>query len=275
MVDPVIKWAGGKRQLLPEIRKRTPEEFGTYHEPFLGGGAVLLDLLPRRAKANDVNAGIINLLEVIRDDIETLLDELRRHAEMNSSEYFYEVRAWDRDAESFAERGRAERAARMLYLNKTCFNGLHRVNSRGEFNVPYGRYKNPNIVNEAGLRAVHGYLAGNDVELTVGGFADACERAEKGDFVYLDPPYDVVSDTSNFTGYARGGFGRDEQTKLKEACDRLNERGVKFLLSNSATPFIRDLYGDYDVEIVHATRAINSRADKRGRVEEVLVRNYR
>lgn len=274
-MDPVIKWAGGKRQLLPEIRARVPREYGVYHEPFLGGGAVLLDLQPAVAKANDVNEGIINLLRVVRDDVDGLIAVLEGHAQRNSAEYFYEVRAWDRQRESFAGLSDVERAARMLYLNKTCFNGLHRVNSRGEFNVPFGRYKNPNIVNEKGLRAVHGYLAAHDVELTVGGFAEACGRADKGDFVYLDPPYDVVSQTSNFTGYAQGGFGRAEQEALHETCRALDARGVKFLLSNSATPFILGLYeGEFEVDIVHASRAINSRADKRGPVEEVLVRNY-
>lgn len=274
-MDPIIKWAGGKRQLLPEIRSRVPREYGVYHEPFLGGGAVLLDLRPAVAQANDVNEGIINLLRVVRDDVDGLIAALETHAERNSSEYFYEVRAWDRERESFDLLSDVERAARMLYLNKTCFNGLHRVNSRGEFNVPFGRYRNPNIVNEKGLRAVHGYLANNDVKLTVGGFAEACGRAEEGDFVYLDPPYDVISETSNFTGYARGGFGRAEQLALHEECRKLDENGVKFLLSNSATPFIRELYGDeFEVDIVHASRAINSRADKRGPVEEVLVRNY-
>ncbi|WP_448852790.1 DNA adenine methylase [Corynebacterium sp. 335C] len=278
MVAPVIKWAGGKRQLLPEIRARLPRDAAggdvTYHEPFLGGGAVLFDLQPARARVADVNVEIINLLTVIRDDVDALVGALRGHEAANGPDHFYEVRAWDRDPACFAERPAVEKAARMLYLNKTCYNGLYRVNRAGQFNAPYGRYAKPNIVNEAGLRDVHAYLRGADVDLAVRGFAESCTAAEPGDVVYLDPPYDVVSDTANFTGYARDGFGRAEQEALKAACDDLDARGVRFLLSNSATPFIRGLYADYRVDVVRASRAINSNAARRGKVDEVLVRNY-
>lgn len=278
MVAPVIKWAGGKRQLLPEIRARLPHDAAsgdvTYHEPFLGGGAVLFDLQPARARVADVNVEIINLLTVIRDDLDGLLAELRAHEAANGPEHFYAIRAWDRDPDGFAARPAAQKAARMLYLNKTCYNGLYRVNRAGQFNAPYGRYAKPNIVNEAGLRDVHGYLRGADVELAVRGFAESCAEVEAGDVVYLDPPYDVVSATANFTGYASDGFGRAEQESLKAACDDLDARGVRFLLSNSATPFIRELWADYRIDVVRASRAINSNAARRGKVDEVLVRNY-
>lgn len=273
MAEPIIKWAGGKRRLLPEIRARIPDSLGVYHEPFLGGGAVLLDLEPERARAGDVNAELIGMLTVVRDDLPALLAALRGHAAAHSPEHYYAVRAMDREP-GWAGVDPVTRAARLLYLNKTCFNGLHRVNRAGHFNVPYGRYRNPNIVNEVGLRAAHDYLVGAGVQLAVAGFEQTCAAAGRGDFVYLDPPYDVVSDTANFTGYAAGGFGRIEQQQLRDVCDELDARGVRFLLSNSATEFIRGLYSDYRVEIVQVARAINSNPAGRGKVDEVLVRNY-
>ena len=162
----------------------------------------------------------------------------------------------------------------MIYLNKTCFNGLFRVNSAGEFNSPFGHYKNPNIVNEPVLRAVSKYFNASSISFYSEDFSDTLDRVRKGGFVYLDPPYDPVSDTANFTGYNKGGFDKNEQIRLKECCDVLTRRGVKFLLSNSATTFIKDLYQGYDIKIVKAKRAINSDASKRGAIEEVLIRNY-
>ncbi|MBV7295896.1 DNA adenine methylase [Corynebacterium sp. TAE3-ERU12] len=273
MPAPIIKWAGGKRQLLPEIRSRVPEDYGRYLEPFIGGGAVLFDLAPERAVVGDITAGLIELYEVIRDDVDAVIDRLRTHAAQHSEEHFYLVRAWDRQP-GFAGRPAVDRAARMLYLNKTCYNGLHRVNRQGQFNVPYGRYVSPNIVNEDGLRAVHDYLSSADVSFNVASFEQTCAAAQPGDFVYLDPPYDTVSDTANFTSYAQDAFGKKEQQRLKEVCDDLDRRGVYFLLSNSATEFIRELYATYRVDIVKAGRAINSNASRRGKVNEVLVRNY-
>ncbi|WP_018024838.1 DNA adenine methylase [Corynebacterium ulceribovis] len=269
-MQPIVKWAGGKRQLLPEIRARIPEFSGRYFEPFLGGGAVWLDLAPERAAVSDINPGLIELLEVVRDDVEELIDELGGHR--NDEKYFYEVRAWDRDAEIWSSKSKVQRAGRMLYLNKTCFNGLHRVNRAGQFNVPFGKYVRPNIVNESGLRELNAYLNATDVQLSVAGYQELCAAARPGDFVYLDPPYDVVSATSSFTSYARDEFGRAQQMELKATCDALTARGVDWLLSNSATEFIVDLYSEYTVDIVGATRAINSVATRRGKVSEVLVR---
>lgn len=280
MVAPVIKWAGGKRQLLPQIRAALPQGLDwssvTYLEPFLGGGAVLLDLQPPRARVADVNVELIGMLTVVRDNPGELLDCLRAHEAANGPEHFYRVRAWDRDAGAFAARTPVERAARMLYLNKTCYNGLYRVNRSGQFNVPYGRYAKPNIVNEDGIRVVHHYLRDNDVELAVRGYAETCAAAGPNDVVYLDPPYDVVSDTANFTGYAADGFGRAEQAALRDTCLELDARGARFLLSNSATEFIMELYRGHGwrIDRVRAARAINSKAAGRGKVDEVLVRNY-
>ncbi len=272
LAAPVVKWVGGKRQLLDEIAPRLPKRITTYCEPFLGGGAVLFSLQPRNAIVNDLNADLMLVYEVIRDDVELLIAALEQHE--NTAEYFYNIRDLDRDKDAYREMSAIERASRIIYLNKTCYNGLFRVNASGEFNSPFGHYKNPNIVNAPVLRAVSKYLTANNIQLLHIDFEEVLQRVPRGGFVYLDPPYDPVSDTASFTGYNRGGFGREEQERLKRCCDELAARGVRFLLSNSATSFIKELYTGYTVEIVHAKRAINSDASKRGAVEEVLIRNY-
>ena len=272
LAAPVVKWVGGKRQLLDEIAPRLPKRITTYCEPFLGGGAVLFSLQPRNAIVNDLNADLMLVYEVIRDDVEFLIAALEQHE--NTAEYFYNIRDLDRDKDAYREMSAIERASRIIYLNKTCYNGLFRVNASGEFNSPFGHYKNPNIVNAPVLRAVSKYLTANNIQLLHIDFEEVLQRVPRGGFVYLDPPYDPVSDTASFTGYNRGGFGREEQERLKRCCDGLTARGVRFLLSNSATSFIKELYTGYTVEIVHAKRAINSDASKRGAVEEVLIRNY-
>ncbi|MCM3055724.1 MULTISPECIES: DNA adenine methylase [Bacillaceae] len=272
VIQPFLKWAGGKRQLLPEIRKYIPKRIGTYYEPFLGGGAVLFDLQPKKAVINDINSELINTYLVIKNNVDELIEDLRKHE--NTSDYYYKIRDLDRDKNRFSKLSDVEKASRLIYLNKTCFNGLFRVNSQGQFNVPFGRYKNPNIVNEFVLRAVSHYLNNNEVKILNGDFADAVSSAKKGDFVYFDSPYDPVSETASFTGYTLGGFNKDEQIRLRDLFVDLDKRGCKVLLSNSATDFIKDLYKDYHIEIVSATRNINSIASKRGKIDEVLVMNY-
>lgn len=272
LVAPVVKWVGGKRQLLDEITPLLPKRITSYCEPFLGGGAVLFSLQPSKAIVNDLNSDLILVYETIRDDVESLIDDLKKHE--NTSEYFYSIRDIDRNRDNYQSLSKVERASRLIYLNKTCFNGLFRVNSSGEFNSPFGHYKNPSIVNEPVLRAVNKYFTSSNITFCNEDFAVTLNRVNKGGFVYLDPPYDPVSDTANFTGYNKGGFDRNEQLRLKQCCDNLTQRGVKFMLSNSATAFIKDLYKDYDISIVQAKRAINSNANKRGVVEEVLIRNY-
>ena len=271
-IIPVLKWAGGKRELLPEIKKYIPKEISTYYEPFIGGGAVLFDLQLKKAVVNDKNKELINLYEVIKNDVDTLIKDLKKHK--NESSYYYKIRELDRNKEKYNQLTTVEKASRMLFLNKTCYNGLFRVNRAGEFNVPFGRYKNPNIVNEITLKAVSNYFNKADITFKCGDFEEAVKGIRKGDFVYFDPPYYPISDSSSFTGYTKSGFDRGEQERLKKLCDRLNKRGIKFLLSNSASEFILDLYKDYKIQIVRAKRGINSKADKRGEVEEVLVRNY-
>lgn len=271
LVAPVLKWVGGKRQLIAQITELLPSSYATYYEPFIGGGAVFFHLQHKKVVINDFNSELVNVYKTIQSDVEGLIEDLKKHK--NESDYFYEIRALDR-GDGFDKLTNVEKASRIIYLNKTCFNGLYRVNSSGEFNTPFGRYKNPNIVNEITLRAVHKYLTTNNITILNQDFETIFDNIKKNDFVYLDPPYDPVSKSSNFTGYNQGGFSTDDQVRLRELCDKLNKKGVKFLLSNSATDFIKEEYKDYQINIVQANRSINSNAKKRGAVDEVLIRNY-
>ncbi len=272
LVMPVVKWVGGKRQLLPTLTPLLPERFTTYCEPFLGGGAMLFWRQPNQAIVNDINGDLILMYEVIRDSVEELITELETH--INESEHFYEVRDWDRNRDFYNTLTNVQKAARIIYLNKTCYNGLFRVNNAGEFNSPFGNYKNPNIVNAPTLRAVNNYFQKAEITFSSQNYVEVLAEVPRGAFVYLDPPYDPVSDTANFTGYSRGGFSREDQIQLRECCDELTNRGIKFMLSNSSTDFIREQYAQYNITIVQAKRAINSDAAGRGQVDEVVVRNY-
>jgi DNA adenine methylase len=271
LIGPFLKWVGGKRQLMSTITKLMPQKYSIYYEPFIGGGAVLFHNQPTVAVINDFNKELINVYNVIKNNPEELIQDLKIHK--NESEYFYKLRVLDRE-ESFEQISDIKKASRVIFLNKTCFNRLYRVNSSGEFNSPFGRYKNPNIVNELTIRAVSKYLNDNEILLLNKDFEEAVEGAKKGDFVYFDPPYDPVSKSSNFTGYVQVGFRNDEQIRLRDLCISLDKNGVNFLLSNSATPFIKDLYRGFNIEFVKANRQINSNADKRGEVNEVLIWNY-
>lgn len=272
LVAPVVKWVGGKRQLLPKLEKYIPKVFTTYYEPFLGGGAVLFNIQPQKAIVNDINEELISLYIVVRDNPDELIEDLKKHK--NESEYYYNLRKVDRKTDSYSKFTNIEKASRIHYLNKTCFNGLFRVNMAGQFNSPFGSYKNPNIVNEVNIRAVSKYLNEAKIELMCCDYEESLKGIKKGAFVYFDPPYDPISDSASFTGYAKGGFDKNEQIRLKILCDKLDEKGIKFLLSNSATEFITDLYKGYKIETIQAKRSINSRGDERGEVDEVLVRNY-
>lgn len=273
LVQPFLKWAGGKRQLMPSLRPLIPVKPKRYYEPFLGGGAVLFDLQPSVAIVNDFNAELINCYQIIRDNPQALIEAANAHK--NTSEHFYSVREMDRSAK-FSLLTPVERAARILYLNKTCFNGLFRVNSQGQFNVPFGDYKNPIAADPAVILAVSKYINAAKITFRIGDFAEAVTDAKKGDFVYFDPPYDPVSDTSSFTGYSLSNFDRTEQQRLKEVCDALTGLGVKVLLSNSNTPFIRELYegSHYSIQVVQARRNINSVSAGRGKVDELFIMNY-
>jgi len=271
LITPFLKWVGGKRQLMPAIKELIPKNHTNYYEPFIGGGAVLFELQPKNAVINDFNEELINVYQTIKENPEELISDLKTHK--NESDYFYDLRALDRK-DNFENLSNIKKASRVIYLNKTCYNGLYRVNNSGEFNSPFGRYKNPNIVNETTIRAVSKYLNTNKITILNGDFEEALKGIKKGSFVYFDPPYHPVSASSNFTGYVQGGFDMYEQVRLRDLCNKLNEKGINFLLSNSATQFIEDLYKDYKISYVKANRSINSNAKKRGEIDEVLIRNY-
>ncbi|MDR1494749.1 MAG: DNA adenine methylase [Rickettsiales bacterium] len=272
LVSPVVKWAGGKRQLLSKIVEIIPSSYSTYYEPFLGGGALLFYLQPKSAIVNDSNAALMNVYRLVREHPEDLIEDLRHHE--NTLDYYYRIRGINRDPSEYNSFSEVKKASRLIYLNKTCYSGLFRVNRAGEFNSPFGYYKSPNIVNEINLRAVSEYFNAANIVFRTGDFDEALRGIRKGAFVYFDPPYDPVSISSNFTGYTDVGFNRNEQERLKVTCDRLNRMGIGFLLSNSATDFIKRLYRGYNVKIISARRQINAHGSLRGNVDEVLINNY-
>lgn len=273
LVSPFLKWVGGKRQLIPAIMEHLPKNINNldYYEPFIGGGALFFHLQPQNAFINDFNEELINVYNVIKDNLTELISDLKKHK--NEADYFYEIRGLDR-TEDFQNLSKIERASRVIFLNKTCFNGLYRVNNAGEFNAPFGRYKNPNIVNEPTLKAVNKFLNSSNVRISSGDYSEILATADENSFVYFDPPYHPISETSNFTGYVQGGWDIFDQIRLREVCDELHERGVKFLLSNSSAQFIKDQYENYTITTVKATRAINSNGADRGEIDEVLIKNY-
>jgi DNA adenine methylase len=270
-IKPIVKWAGGKRQLLSEIKKLVPTEIECYCEPFFGGGALFFDIQPKKALINDSNFELVNLYNVIKNNPYDLIDDLKKHK--NDKEYFYDIRSIDR-TDKYLTLSEVQKASRLIFLNKTCYNGLYRVNSKGQFNTPFGNYKNPNFVDEQNLLNISDYFKNNQIEIVSGDFSESLNQAKTGDFVYLDPPYDPLTKSASFASYTMLGFSRNDQIRLKLMCDELNSKGVKFLLSNSATNFIVDLYKDYVITYVKATRSINSVASGRTSIDEVLVRNY-
>lgn len=269
---PFVKWVGGKRQLLPEIEKRLPRKINTYFEPFIGGGAVMWSLDKSRLNSiviNDYNSELANLYEVVKKDVFALVEDLKMHE--NTSEYYYEMRKLDR-SDAFQKLSPVQRASRFIYLNKTGYNGLYRVNSKGQNNVPFGRYKNPNIVDSSNLVACSAFL--NDVKILNGDFESIKDMIGKDDFVYLDPPYVPLTATSNFTGYTKNGFDADMQVRLRDFCNYIDEKGANFMLSNSSAPMIYDLYKSYNIHEVMANRAVNCKASGRGKIKELLITNY-
>ncbi|MDR0601476.1 MAG: DNA adenine methylase [Treponema sp.] len=276
LVKPYLKWAGGKRQLLSEIKKHIPPDIGryTYYEPFLGGGAVFFALQPKRAVINDRNAQLMLTYAAIKEHAEEVIALLKVHQNKNSRAYYYETRNLDRDPERFNVLDNIEKAARLIFLNKTCYNGLYRVNSRGIFNVPYGTYKNPAVCDETALRRISGYLNANSISILNTDFEEAVGNAGAGSFIYFDPPYHSPGRV-NFTSYQADGFGEEEQERLRDLMITMTERGAKCLQSNADTKFIRGLYTAdlFDIVSVGAKRTINSDSSGRGAVREVLIKN--
>ena len=266
---PIVKWVGGKRQLMFELLKNMPKSYNRYFEPFIGGGALFFELQPELAYISDMNEELINLYSVVRDNVYELIEDLSKHEV--SKEYFLEIRNVDR-TEKYAELSNVERASRFIYLNRTCFNGMYRVNSQGQFNVPFGHYKNPRIIDENNLLNCSELL--KKTEIKCADFSEILTKVQKGDFVYFDPPYVPLNETSSFTSYTKDGFDIDMQFKLRDVCDELDNKGVKFMLSNSDTKLVNELYANYDIKKVFASRQINANANGRGKIAEVLVRNY-
>jgi len=264
---PIVKWVGGKTRLLPELLARMPERYNRYFEPFAGGAALFFRVAPRRAVLADSNADLIGLYTAVRSDVASVLRRLEMHREAHDQDHYYETRErWNDREVSWST---PERAAAFIYLNKTCFNGLWRVNRSGAFNVPIGRYTDPPICVPDALRAAHNALAA--AELRCADYRKAVHDAKAGDFLYFDPPYDPVTATANFTSYSADGFSPDDQRALAETARELVAKGCKVMLSNSDTPFIRSIYKGFRVERVKCPRAINSNAAKRGDVDELLI----
>lgn len=272
---PFLKWAGGKKRLAATVARRAPTHFARYHEPFLGGGAVFFALrsagMAEASSLNDASLELVSCFTAIRDNVDELVRALRRLED----NYLH---APDRAAVYYDVRGQLaldpiDQAARMMFLNRTCYNGLYRVNRSGQFNVPHGRYANPRIIDEDNIRACSRALAG--AAISHDDFEAACDRAKRGDFVYLDPPYQPLSRTSSFTGYTSGAFGIAEQERLRDCFERLTSRGVAAVVSNSDHECVRELYGDrgYTIEEVAMLRAINSNPERRTAIGELLVSN--
>lgn len=269
---PFLKWAGGKRQLLGELIGEIDrlESFGLYHEPFLGGGALFFELsrlerLPAGACLSDTNLSVIDTYIGVQTDVAGVMTHLGRHASSHTEEYYYRVRSQNPvDV--------VERAARVIYLNKTCFNGLYRENRAGQFNVPIGRYINPPILDEANLSAVSNSL--HNVPIRCASFESCLVDTFPGDLVYFDPPYHPVSQTSSFTSYSKDGFSAKDQRTLRDVFAELDRRSVHVMLSNSATAFVRSLYDGFRQREVLATRAVNSKGAGRGRIPELLITNF-
>jgi DNA adenine methylase len=271
---PFLKWVGGKQQLLDRFEVLFPPGFRRYGEPFVGSGAVFFHLWntgrsPGQVFLFDNNEELINAYRVVRDTPEALIERLAVYKQRHSQSFYYEIRALDRQTDGLNP---VERAARTIYLNKTCYNGLYRVNRAGQFNAPIGSYKNPSIFSPEALRRASQALQGTSIE--VRDFRQLAAWAQPRDFVYFDPPYHPVSKTASFTGYTAGSFRDQDQRDLAAVFTQLAEQGCYCMLSNSYTPLILELYRQFRIEVVSARRAVNSDANGRGAVKEVVVLNY-
>ena len=272
-LQPFTKWTGGKRQLLPVIRELMPKKYNRYFEPFVGGGALFFDLAPKDAVINDFNAELINCYQQIKDNPQELIEILKVHQEYNSKEYYLDLRSVDRD-ERIDMMSEVQRAARILYMLRVDFNGLYRVNSKNQFNVPYGRYKNPKIVDENLVSAISTYLNNNQIEIKKGDFEKAVLDVQPGDCVYFDPPYIPLSETSAFTSYTHEGFSYDDQVRLRDTFKKLSDTGAYVMLSNSSSFLVEELYQDFNIHYVEATRTNGAKSSSRGRISEIIVTNY-
>lgn len=272
---PFVKWAGGKRQILNQIKDNLPKNFNAYFEPFVGDGAVFFDLVPKAATINDVNQELLSIYTCLKDkELYTLmLNQLDEYEKNHSEEYFYEIRKMDQ-LPRFELEPIWKRAARAVYLNKACFNGLYRVNSKGYFNVPSAKKEKIKTYDLENMKEIHNYLVNNEITILTGDFVEATRFAKAGDFVYFDPPYDTFEEKDSFTSYSKFDFNKEDQKRLADCFKDLSNRGVYCMLSNHNTPYIHSLYSDFNIKIIKARRMINSNPNGRGVVEEVLITNY-
>ena len=273
-IRPFVKWAGGKRQIIDKLISYAPKKFNKYYEPFIGGGAFLFELEPKTAVINDYNTELINVYKCFSDEskykkILSLLDE---YEEKHCKEFYYEIRNIDRDKDNYNNLSNIEKAARTIYLNKSCFNGLYRVNSKNEFNVPFNQKKKVNTYDKENIVAINQYFNNNQITILNGDFEYSVKDAKKGDFIYFDPPYDSDSDT--FTSYTDNGFNKEEQVRLSKLFKKLDKKGCYVMLSNHNTKLINELYKDYNIYVIEAKRNINANGSGRGKIEEVIITNY-
>ncbi len=277
LAKPFVKWVGGKRQLIPELLKYIPRNFNNYFEPFVGGGALFFELYNLGILKNkkvflfDINEELISAYKIIRDYPNELIEKLKEFKSKHNKEFYYQIRELDR-TDNYKKLNNIIKAARFIYLNKTCFNGLYRVNKKGYFNVPMGEYKNPKILDENNILLVSEALQNTIIKHC--DYKKVLEYAQKEDFIYFDPPYYPLNETSNFTSYTQEKFLEKEQIELFETFNILSQKGCFVLESNSDTKFIKNLYNKFRIEKVFANRSINSKANNRGKITEVLIRNY-
>lgn len=270
----ILKWPGGKLRVLPDLLEHIPNKYGVYFEPFFGSGALFFNLKPHKSVINDINKPLIELYEVVKANPKTLISRLKsiekdylKLSEQEKKDYYYARRE-----EYNKLKSGIRKSVLLIFLNKTCFNGMYRENSKGEFNVPMGSYKNPKILFED--RIIEASERLKEAKLSSSSFESSLESAKRGDFVYLDPPYHPVSKTSNFTAYSKDDFSKEDQEKLADMYKNLDKKGCYVMLSNSDTPLINELYKGYNIHRIQVGRAINSKANGRGKIKEVIVTNY-
>ncbi len=274
-IKPIVKWAGGKRQLIDKLIEYMPQTYNAYFEPFIGGGALLFELMPKEATINDVNEELLSIYRCLAsdDNFNFMIHDLEEHEKNHSEEYYYEIRELDRKSD-FKTIPIWKRASRTIYLNKSCFNGLYRVNSNGYFNVPSGKKKKVQTYDKDNIKKLHEYFMNNHITILQGDFEDAVKSAKNGDFVYFDPPYDPLDGKESFTSYTKYNFSKEDQKRLADLFKTLSKKGIYVMLSNHNTAYINELYKDFNIHVVQAKRMINSDSSGRGNVEEVIITNY-
>lgn len=274
-INPIVKWAGGKRQVLNELINRLPQKYNKYFEPFIGGGALLFALCPHEAYISDLNEELLSVYKCLNDSdlflsLKNILVEFQTN---HNEEFYYKVRSMDRN-ENFNDLPIYLKAARMIYLNKAGYNGLYRVNKEGYFNVPFNKKNKVNLFDEENISLLHQYFVNNDVEIAKNDFSQVLNLAQEGDLVYFDPPYDDIDNKKSFTSYTKDSFGKNDQIRLFEVVKELTKKGVFVMVSNHNTSFIQELYKGFKIDVIKAKRMINSDSSKRGNIEEVIIRNY-